>query len=241
MNIKFKKRISILTAVVTACVSLSLPAVSYAEDSYEDSIYMSSFSDYTTNGSPNGWVLSKYIVQNKTEVPCTNSDATVYNEDGNKAVKMGSSANTTIKDIIPFNKVVSSGKLHISFDFKMPRYDANNKSSAFITLFNTYNHGKYSDSTPINNYNGKDVTDLRGFVGLQASQFLRFTYKKGSNVNISNACQYWDTSIETGKELKEKIWYHIDMVVDIDNNYYDVWVDGERITEKQQGKFNTGS
>lgn len=240
MNNKLKKAISIFTATAAITAALSLPAVSYADESYEDSIYMSSFADYETDGLPNGWMMSKYIVQNKTEVPCTGSDAHVWDEDGNKSVRIATSSSSNIKEIIPFNKIVSSGKLHVSFDYKMPKNDSG--TLGFITLFNAYNNPKYSDNaTALLNYNGKDLTDFRGFAGLHTSQFLRIPYKAGSPLMISERCRFWDTLVKTEKTVNSNQWYHFDIVIDIDNNFYDVWVDGENITANKQGKFDKDS
>lgn len=240
MNNKLKKAISIFTATAAFTAALSLSAVSYADDSFEDDIYMSSFANYYTDGLPNGWVMPKYIVQNKTEVPCTGSDAHVYDEDGNKSVRIVTTLVNNTKEIIPFNKIVSGGKLHVSFDYKMPKNDDN--TLGFITLFNAYNNPIYCDgATALSNYNGKDVTDFRGFTGLHTSQFLRIPYKVGSPLMISERCRFWDTLVETERTVNANQWYHFDIVIDIDNNFYDVWVDGESITANKQGKFDKDS
>ena len=57
-------------------ISRDICTVSYADESYEDSIYASSFSDYTENGTPDGWVMSSKMVVNHEEVNCDKSDVT---------------------------------------------------------------------------------------------------------------------------------------------------------------------
>ena len=75
MKTKTKTIISAFTAMATVCISLSLTTVAFADENYEDDIYMSSFSDYTSDGLPNGWVAPKYVVDNKKEVENSGSDA----------------------------------------------------------------------------------------------------------------------------------------------------------------------
>lgn len=234
MNNKIKKRLSLLVSAATVVVSLSFGAVSYADESYEDIIYASSFSDYTENGLPDGWVMSSKMVKNKTELDCDKSDATSVREEGHgNAVKITQSLNCTIKDVIPFNKVVSSGKLHISFDMKRPSSASGSK--AFITLFNVSNNGVYLDAndlasgTHIENYDPYNLTDFRGFVGYHATQLLRVNYNDGG-VMATDVGRTWMTRLDTGYKVPANQWYHTDMVVDLDNYTYEVWIDGEKIT-----------
>ena len=144
MKTKTKKIFSVFTAMATVCVSLSLTTVSFAKESYEDNIYMSSFSDYTSDGLPNGWVASKYIVKNvngvDTEVENTESYAHAKKDGNNNILYIDASAGSMIKDVLPFGKVVSSGKLHISFDHKIPTESYTGKQSSLIlALFNMNN------------------------------------------------------------------------------------------------------
>lgn len=240
MKTKTKKIISAFTAMATVCISLSLTTVAFADENYEDDIYMSSFSDYTSDGLPNGWVAPKYVVDNKKEVENSGSDAHSVAENGNNAVRISTSVSNTIKDIIPFNKLVTSGKLHISFDGKFPRYD--DRTLMFVTLFNAYNKGAYPDNNvPISNYEPNDLNDFRGSYGWHTSQFIRVPYIQNGKVQISEACQFWDTLVVTQKTVEANKWYHTDLVIDLDNKVYDVWIDGDKITTDKQGKFLTGS
>ena len=233
------KKLTIVTVAVTLFTSLSFGSVSYANDDAEEVIYSSGFSDYIVDGTPNGWIKVKYLMQNKSEIPCTSSDAYTYSENNNKGLKISANMGATIKDIIPFNKIISSGKLHVSFDLKIPKNDSGSK--LFVTLFNTYNNSKYSDNTtPLKDYSGQDIKDFRGFVGLHLSQFLRIPYNSEDKISISEKCQFWDTSVKTDKSVDAGVWHHYDMVVDMDNTSYDVWVDGECITLDKKGKFLTG-
>ena len=207
------------------------PSVSAADN---ELIYKSSFSDYTAGGSPKGWNVSSKMVSNGTEVVNNSSDADSVDEGvhGN-AVKITGTSSGTIKDIIPFNKVVSSGKLHISFDGK--RYETTSNAKVFVTLFNVSNNGKYSDQTSdtpgtnISNYDPYELNDFRGFVGYHTTQLYRLNYNDGAVLASENGYP-WASQLNTGKTIPANQWYHTDMIIDLDNHKYDVWIDGEKIT-----------
>mgnify|MGYP004597285425 FL=1 len=235
MNNKIKKRLSLLVSAATVVASLSIGTVSYADESYEDSIYASSFSDYTENGIPDGWVMSSKMVVNHKEVDCDKSDVTtVYEEGHGNAVRITASSSGTVKDIIPFNKVVSSGKLHISFDMKRP--ESSSGSKAFVTLFNVLGNGVYLDTNnlatgaKLQNYDPYNLTDFRGFIGYHASQLLRINYDDGK-VLASETGHTWMTQLDTGHTIPANQWYHTDMIIDLDTHRYEVWIDGENVTE----------
>ena len=111
---------------------------------------VSGFSDYDFDGTPNGWTKAKYITQSvngvEQEVENTTSYAHTNNENGNNALYIDSSQGSLIKDVIPFGKVVSKGKLHVSFDHKIPVASYNRKQSSMIlALFNMNNPQKYRE------------------------------------------------------------------------------------------------
>ena len=235
MNNKIKKRLSLLVSAATVVASLSIGTVSYADESYEDSIYASSFSDYTENGTPDGWVMSSKMVVNHEEVDCDKSDVTtVYEEGHGNAARITASSGGTVKDVIPFNKVVSSGKLHISFDGKRP--ESSSGSKAFVTLFNVLGNGVYLDTNDLatgaklQNYDPYNLTDFRGFIGYHASQLLRINYNDGK-VLASETGHTWMTQLDTGYTIPANQWYHTDMIIDLDTHRYEVWIDGEKVTE----------
>lgn len=258
MKTKTKKIFSVFTAMVTVCVSLSLTTVSFAKESYEDNIYMSSFSDYTSDGLPNGWVASKYIVKNvngvDAEVENTESYAHAKKDGNNNILYIDASAGSMIKDVLPFGKVVSSGKLHISFDHKIPTESYTGKQSSLIlALFNMNNPTDYRGTgTLLNNYNPDNLYDFRGTVGHQQSHFVRVPYynvkdqngkdvdKDDPSLNIKisdNGALYWTPAVKTDGRIDCNKWYHFDVIVDLDNNIYDVWLDGKMITSSAQGKI----
>lgn len=100
----------------------SAPIVSAADS---EVLYKSSFSDYTSNGTPKGWIKTKYIVQNDAEVENTGSAAYALNDDDdvhNNYLKLDTNdIGSSVRDVIPFGKTISSGKLHISYDAKIPQ------------------------------------------------------------------------------------------------------------------------
>lgn len=262
MNNKLKKAISMFTATAAITAALSLPATTYADDSYEDSIYMSGFSDYDSDGTPNGWIKAKYITQTvngtEQEVENTGSYAHTNNDNGNNALYIDSSAGSLVKDVIPFGKVVSSGKLHISFDHKIPVASYNGKQSSMImVLFNMNNPQKYRETNvPFNNYDPDNLDDFRGTVGHQQSHLIRVPYyntkdqygkdvdknDQSLNIKVSNiGSLYWTPAAITDGKIDCNKWYHFDVVVDLDNNVYDVWLDGEKITNSVQGTLKNNS
>ena len=225
MNNKLKKAISIFTATAAITAALSLSALSYADESYEDTIYISSFSDYESDGTPNGWVISKYMVNNKTEVENIESFAHADYEDSNNILKINNQRGQ-IKDIIPFGKIISSDKLKISYDFKIPKTD--NKTKADLVLFNTQNVNSYNDNTIMKNYNFNDVMDLRGAVGQQQTHILTIPYNS-SEALVSNSGMPYCANRKTQLIVEPLKWIHIDVEIDLNKNIYDVWIDGEKL------------
>lgn len=238
-----KKLSKIVCLAMLANLFVGITPAVFAADANAEVLYKSSFSGYTENGLPDGWVMSSKMVTNKTEVDCDKSDATtVYEEGHGNAVKITASSNATVKDIIPFNKVVSSGKLHISFDGKRP--ESSSGAKAFVTLFNVSTPGRYLDSvrdadtgdvtyegTEMTDYDAYDTNDFRGFFGYHASQFLRINYNDGK-VLASETGSPWMTQLDTGHTIAANQWYHTDMIIDLDTHRYEVWIDGEKITDK---------
>lgn len=231
---KLRRSISIITAVLTAVSSLSIPVVSYAEsDNSASVIYRSSFSDYTKNGRPDGWVAPKYVVSGSSEIASPGSDATfVVEDDGNNALRLTNSADSRYNDIIPFNQVISSGKLKISFDMKFEAYNSN---WLMLQLFNTSNPGKYLNGTLMNDYIGTDINDFRGHgYSLSCTTLMRVYFKESGGVEISKDGR-WGESLKNNavdKDLQYNNWHHFDLVVDVANSSQQVWVDGEKVTEE---------
>ena len=179
-----KKLSKIVCLAMIANLFAGITPMVFAADANAEVLYKSSFSDYTENGTPDGWVMSSKMVVNHEEVNCDKSDVTtVYEEGHGNAARITASSSGTVKDVIPFNKVVSSGKLHISFDGKRP--ESSSGSKAFVTLFNVLDNGVYLDTNnlatgaPLQNYDPYNLTDFRGFIGYHASQLLRIDYKDG--------------------------------------------------------------
>lgn len=224
----------VFAIIVNLFTGFATISVSAAENNV---LYKSGFVDYTKGGRPSGWVEATKIVTTsgdvKSETDCDKSDIEPVSDAGHgNTIKITASTDKTIKDIIPFNKVISSGKLHISFDGK--RSDKTSTSKAFVTLFNVSNSGKYVDGTPeISNYNPYDVNDFRGSAGYHASQFLRINYSDGS-VYASNNGLTWLTQLNTGKKIEANKWYHTDMIIDLDAHRYEVWIDGDKITSNMK-------
>ena len=230
-----KKLSKIVCLAMLANLFAGITPTVFAADTKTEVLYKSSFSDYTENGTPDGWVMSSKMVVNHEEVDCDKSDVTtVYEEGHGNAVRITASSGGTVKDVIPFNKVVSSGKLHISFDMKRPESPSGSK--AFVTLFNVLGNGVYLDTNnlatgaPLQNYDPYNLTDFRGFIGYHASQLLRINYNDGK-VLASETGHTWMTQLDTGYTIPANQWYHTDMIIDLDTHRYEVWIDGEKVTE----------
>lgn len=249
MNNKLKKAISILTVTVAITAALSLPAVSYADESYEDSIYSSGFSDYDSDGTPNGWLKTTYITQkvNGVEQEVENTGSFAYSEidNYNNILEVKQTTASHLKDVIPFKKVVNSGKLHISFDNKIPDDAKNTDSSFFVVLFNMHApeiyRGDAGYNVRVNNYDPYNLYDFRGNVGYQQTHLMRMMYKEDDNgILVSPTGSYWACRNGTKKYVNPDIWNHFDIIVDLNKNVYDVWLNGEKITSDVQGKIGNG-
>lgn len=240
---KLSKRLSLFVCltIIANLLVFSAPVV-LASNSEAEVLYKSSFSDYTQDGSPKGWLKSKYIIQDNKEVENTLSAASSQSEDGyhNNILKIDTNdIGSAVRDVIPFGKVISNGKLHISYDAKTPAGTYTNSSSSVAVLFNTcYNTGKYEKSGDVEfaDYDTYDVTDFRGGLGQQQSHLLKVMYKDGSvrvtteqNGGKRDGCTKV-TSVTTTTD----VWYHTDMIIDLDNDVYDVWIDGVKATDGTQ-------
>lgn len=249
MNNKLKKAISIFTATAAFTAALSLPAVSYADESFEDDIYMSGFADYDTDGTPNDWIKTSYITQkvNGVEQEVENNGSFAYSkiDDYNNFLEIKPTSDAQLKDVIPFKKVVNRGKLHISFDNKIPDGAKDTNSSFFVVLFNMHApevyRGDAGYNVRLNNYTPNNLYDFRGNVGYQQTHLMRMMYKKDDNgILVSPTGTYWACRTATKRYVNQDIWNHFDIIVDLDKNVYDVWVNGEKITTDVQGKIGNG-
>lgn len=231
MRNRVKKSIMIATAIV----SLSYTAVSYAEeDTKEKVIYQSSFSDYTADGLAKGWSAPKYVLNGSNEVPSPGSDAkSVIEDDGNNVIKLSTVADSRYNDIIPFNEIISNGKLHISFDMKFDDYNGEKKSWMFLQLFNTSKQDKYLNNVPMNNYNGNDINDIRGHgYSLSSTSLMRIYFKEDEPILISKSGQWASNLTAVNKSVEKDTWHHFDFVLDVDKTSQQVWVDGDKVTEE---------
>ncbi len=243
---KLSKKLSLIVclAMIANLFVFSAPVVSAADS---EVLYKSSFSDYTSNGTPKGWIKTSYVVNNGAEVENTTSYAYAASEQNhNNVLKFDATPGSVINEVIPFGKVVSDGKLHISFDHKVPAESYTGKqSSMIVALFNMNKPTKYRETdTLFNNYDPNDLYDFRGTVGHQQSHLVRIPYyntkdQNGNDVDktdssldikVSKTGLYWTDNVKTGAKINCNEWNHFDFIVDLDNNVYDVWLDGKKIT-----------
>lgn len=248
-NLSKKLSLFVCVAIIANLFVLSAPSVLAASGNVEV-LYKSGFSDYTSDGTPKGWTKASYITQkvNDVEQEVANTDSFAYSVvgDNNNVLELKPTSGSTIKDIIPFNKVVSSGKLHVSFDEKVPdEAKEDSKASLTVTLFNMYNpevyRGDAGYNVKLNDYDPYNLSDFRGNVGYQQTHLMKMMYQKDEDgIRISNTGTYWAANVGTKKYVADTtVWNHFDIIVDLDNNVYDIWVNGDKITETQ-GKIGNG-
>lgn len=239
------KKVSFILVLAMLINMLTLAAPSFAagEDATADSvlIYSSAFSDYKADGRPSGWVAPKYVGSNPETAPTGSKVTYVKVSDNNNAIKL-SGCNDTAYDIIPFNKIAKSGKLHISFNIKRTADvdNVNGDSPVRVVLFNDYNPGKYLNNNAINDYSGTDKTDFRGYAyGDHTTHILYIPQNTTTTVRMSEYSRWNQHDIESEKTTEINKWYHFDMVVNLDAKTYNTYMDGEKLTTTD-GKYDTG-
>ena len=245
----FKKVSAIVCLSMATNLFFVVPNASAADS---NTIYKTSFSDYVNNGSPSDWTKASYLVENGAEVANTESYAYAKTESGHNNILGINSNSSALKssdcvDVVPFGKVISTGKLHISYDAKATNGDLWGGEVTTV-LFNagTGNDNKYdndSEGVPnpnvtFGNYNPYDVNDFRGSLGEHISELMAIRYPKdhtggkvyttGSNLGRRYGCYG-----ETGTVVSEDTWYHVDMIIDLDaaTPNYKAWLNGNVLTE----------
>ena len=240
---KLSKRLSLFVCltIIANLLVFSAPVV-LASNSEAEVLYKSSFSDYNSNGSPKGWVKSGYIRSYKSEVKNDASDAfTFFEQDHNNILQIKNSDGKNLKDIIPFGKIISDGKLHISYDYKIPSVSAE-KNFMYLTLLNIKNVTKYSNyDVPINEYEPYSPTDFRGGIGEHQTQILKVPYNESDKIAVTNTGLLYSSNNDTNKSSEINKWSHTDIIIDMDGKFYDVWMDGEKLirTDGNTSKINS--
>lgn len=247
---KLSKRLSLFVCltIIANLLVFSAPVV-LASNSEAEVLYKSSFSDYIKDGSPKGWTKAGYITQKvdgvEQEVENTGSFAYSVIGDNNNYLKLEATSESYIKDIIPFNKVVSDGKIHISFDNKIPDEAIDTNSAFALVLFNMHNPDVYRGdagyNVKLNDYDPYNLYDFRGNVGYQQTHIMRVPYTNDdTGIRVSKTGTYWSATNGTQKFVKSDSWNHFDVIMDLDKNTYDIWLNGEKITTDIQGKIGNG-
>lgn len=116
--------------------------------------------------------------------------------------------------------------------FPLPQATYSDKSSSVAVLFNARNgyDGYYKQNgVKFTDYDPYDVTDFRGSVGLHKTHLLKVFYNSGTVKVNDKLGDTWGCSQEVGTVQINK-WYHTDMIVDLDSDVYDVWIDGTKVT-----------
>lgn len=249
---KLSKRLSLFVCltIIANLLVFSAPVV-LASNSEAEVLYKSSFSDYTKDGSPKGWAKASYLLKSGTEVENTSSYAFAANEKGghNNILKIDStSLGNAVADVIPFGKIISSGKLHISYDSKIPQEDT--VSSVAVVLFNNHyntNNQYENDNANAGVYTGYGsyiADDFRGSVGQHQSHLMKVYYstdgvaaEKKGNVYVTGkngGQRYGCLTLAENASVTIGEWYHTDLIVDLDNNNYNVWINGTKATDSSQ-------